>query len=68
MENEQMFERTVKPVLDVKISLETSSVGTVKFATFICNVWLNSIGSLFDWTSYIKQPCWLLVLGHYYTY
>ena len=41
-----MFERTVKPVLDVQDKPKSNTMGATEFATFICNVWFYSISAI----------------------
>ena len=54
MQNDEMFERTVKPVLDVNENHNQRN-GHFKLTTFICDVWRNSTSTILNRTTNISS-------------
>ena len=54
MENEQMFERTVKPVLDVRDKPKPTQWAFLSLQ-LICDVWFNRISTILNASTYISS-------------
>ena len=53
MENDQMFKRTVQPVLDVNERPKAGQWAFFKFTALVCDVWCHGTCSVSHWTSSI---------------